>query len=83
MKPGYSRLIIHEQVIQNNNPHPWATVCDLSQMGACASFQRTEEEWTDLLVRCGFQKPRFWYHEYDGAAAAAIESEVTYGSQVI
>lgn len=34
MEPGYSRLLIHEQVMPDRGPHSWAAVSDNNQMGA-------------------------------------------------
>ena len=76
MKPGYSRLIIHEQVmLQRGSFHIWAAVSDISQMGACASKERTEREWGEVLMKAGFQKPTL-YSPGDPSAEVAIESEV-------
>ena len=75
MKPGYSRLIIHEQVMPEHGTHPWAAVSDINQMGACASGERTEREWGELLEKAGLDKPKF-YWPTDPASEVAIESEV-------
>ena len=73
MKPGYSRLIIHEQVMPDRGRHPWAPVSDINQMGANASFERTKEEWAALLKEVGLEEPKFYYSR-DPSSAVAIES---------
>lgn len=75
MKPGYSRLIIHEQVMPDHGPHPWAAVSDINQMGANASFERTKEQWSALLEAAGLEKPTFYLPE-SPSAAVAIESSL-------
>ena len=73
MRPGYSRLIIHEQVIPEHGPHPWASVSDINQMWATASFGRTKEQWSALLKAAGLEEPKF-YLPKSPSAAVAIES---------
>ncbi len=75
MKPGYSRLIIHEQVMPEHGIRPWAAVSDINQMGACASGERTEREWGELLGKAGLEKPKL-YWPADPSSEVAIESEV-------
>ena len=75
MKPRYSRLIIHEQVMPDHGPHPWAAVADINQMGADASFERTKEQWSALLKAAGLEEPKF-YLSKSPSAAVAIESSL-------
>ena len=73
MKPGYSRLIIHESVIPDRGPHPWAAAADINKMGATASFERTREQWAALLRRAGLEEPTLFYPK-DPSCHVAIES---------
>ena len=75
MKPDHSRLLIHEQVVPERGGvhNPWAAVSDINQMGACASHERTEKQWTNLLSRAGFEAPSFYYPA-DPTCAAIIEA---------
>ena len=75
MKPGYSRLLIHEQVVPERGGvrNPWAAVSDINQMGACASHERTEKQWAALLAEAGFEDQEFYYPA-DPTCAAIIES---------
>ena len=75
MKPGYSRLIIHEQVMPEYGSHPWAAVSDINQMGACASGERTENEWGKLLEKAGLERPKL-YWPTDPSSEVAVESEL-------
>ena len=75
MKPGYSRLIIHEQIMPDHGPHPWAAVSDINQMGANASFERTKEQWSALLKAAGLEEPKFHLPK-SPSAAVAIESSL-------
>ena len=73
MKPKYSRLIIHEQVMPDHGTHPWASVSDINQMGATASFERTKGDWAALLKEVGLEEPKFYFPK-DPSSAVAIES---------
>ncbi|KAL8741706.1 MAG: hypothetical protein Q9190_005720 [Brigantiaea leucoxantha] len=88
MKPEYSRLLIHEMVIPalgsgsndgatggGHRRNVWAAVSDINQMGACASFERTEAEWAELLGEVGLEFKKVWYPQ-DPAAAAVIEARL-------
>ncbi|KAA8631727.1 hypothetical protein SMACR_07158 [Sordaria macrospora] len=49
MKPGYSRLLINDQVIPEKNASWEATYLDLYMMAIFGARERTEKEWRRLL----------------------------------
>ncbi len=61
MKPGYSRLLINENVIPNTDAWWEATGLDILMMiGFCAS-ERTESDWRHLLEdMCGLKIIKIW-----------------------
>ena len=64
MKPGYSRLIIHEQVMSEETPSRWSVSVDLNEMASITSSERTEKEWEVLLYKAGeFESPKFYYSD--------------------
>lgn len=73
MKPAYSRLIIHEQVISERDPHIWAVTSDLNQMGTSASKERTEQEWKTLVAQVPGLRVSDFYRNADPASEVAIE----------
>ncbi|KAH7034612.1 hydroxyindole O-methyltransferase [Microdochium trichocladiopsis] len=63
MKPGYSKLLINEQVIPARNAHWEATCLDILMMSLLSSKERTEAEWRNLVeVQTGanLRIVRFW-----------------------
>lgn len=55
MKPGYSRLLINENVIPPRNATWEATALDILMMTLLASRERTEQDWRSLLGQAGLK----------------------------
>ncbi len=51
MTPGYSRLLINENVIPLRNAQWEATALDMMMMMLLSSCERTEAGWRDLLEK--------------------------------
>ncbi|KAM0430033.1 hypothetical protein ACHAPT_006039 [Fusarium lateritium] len=49
MKPGYSRLLINENVIPSKGAYWETTALDVSMMTVCCSMERTEANWYSLV----------------------------------
>ena len=60
MEPGYSRVLIHENVVTTNKPDPFVTTSDITMMMVLSAFERTEVMWTDLLASAGLQVLKIW-----------------------
>ena len=60
MRPGYSRLLIHDHVVGRALDHPHATAYDLTMMGMVAGKERTEGDWQDLVARAGMRVESVW-----------------------
>ncbi|KAK0511168.1 hypothetical protein JMJ35_006720 [Cladonia borealis] len=60
MKPGYSKLLVHEHVLPESRPHPQATAYDLTMMVKVAALERSETMWRELLASCGFNVMKIW-----------------------
>lgn len=68
MKPGYSRLYIHESVIaeRDSDVRPGLAAMDINMMAHFASLERTKKQWEELLEQAGLKVVD--YHErYPGA----------------
>lgn len=55
MEKGYSQLLIHESVIDLENPHANATSQDLIMMGQFSAQERTHDRWTYVIVKAGLR----------------------------
>ena len=55
MTPGYSKLLINENVIPDTNAQWEATALDMMMLTLLSSRERTRENWTDLLTSAGLK----------------------------
>ncbi|GLA73908.1 hypothetical protein AtubIFM55763_004843 [Aspergillus tubingensis] len=74
MKPGYSRLLVHDHVMPVKDAHPHATAYDLTMMALLAGVERTETQWRDLLSSVGYRVVKVWQSPL--AAQAIIEAVI-------
>ncbi|KAI1172937.1 S-adenosyl-L-methionine-dependent methyltransferase [Nemania sp. FL0916] len=49
MEPGYSRILLHEDVVALRDPSVQATVADMTMLMCFSSAERTENEWRALV----------------------------------
>lgn len=68
MKPGYSKLLINENVIPNTDADWQATALDMMMMTLFASQERTAQHWRSLLEPAGLKILKIW------TAANGVES---------
>lgn len=62
MTPGYSKLLIKELLIPDQNA-PWAlTAMDVNVLQSLSGQERTESQFRDLLGSAGFKIDGFWGH---------------------
>ena len=62
MKPGFSKILINEIVIPDQNAHWLPTGLDLILMGLLAASERTENQWEILLGSVGLRIVKIWVH---------------------
>lgn len=60
MKPGYSKLLINENVIPAKNADWQATSVDLVMMSLYSSKERTEADWRRLLDKASLKIVQIW-----------------------
>ncbi|KAF5020288.1 hypothetical protein F66182_7664 [Fusarium sp. NRRL 66182] len=65
MKPGYSKLLIHDLILPDVGMTAQQGICDIVMMTVCSAMERSRGEWTDLLSRAGFDIVRFWVDDED------------------
>ena len=78
MKPGYSRLLINEQVIPDKKASWEATYLDLYMMVLFGARERTEKEWRRLLEE-GVGLKVLGVYGPGGGVEGVIECEVELG----
>ena len=67
MTPSYSKIIINELVIPDENANLFMTRSDMNMMAMLAAMERSEQQWRELLGSVGLRILKIW--------TAEIESE--------
>lgn len=63
MQKGYSKIIIKELMVPDNNA-PWAfTAMDVNVMQSLSGQERTEAQFRNLLESVGLKVEGIWRHE--------------------
>ncbi|KAF7921268.1 uncharacterized protein EAE98_008694 [Botrytis deweyae] len=75
MKPGYSKLFIHEQIVPRSGASVWAVTQDFNMMTLLGAAERTRDCFVDMLSRAGLRVLGF-YPTPDGVSEGLVEVEV-------
>lgn len=76
MRPGYSKLLINENVVPNFGATWSITSMDWLMMALGAVRERTEKEWRDLLGKAGLKVTGVWTYEQGTESLIEAEREV-------
>lgn len=60
MKPGYSKLLLNENVILSTNASWRVTALDLSLFALLGARERAEKDWRSLIEGAGLKICRIW-----------------------
>ncbi|KAF2093148.1 S-adenosyl-L-methionine-dependent methyltransferase [Rhizodiscina lignyota] len=72
MTPGYSKILINENVLFDEGA-PWQqTSLDWTMMGMLVARERTEDQWRELLAAAGLKLNGIW--QKDPASESVIEA---------
>lgn len=74
MKPGYSRLLVNENVIPDKGADWQATALDMIMLTLFASKERTLAEWKQLFESVGLRVVEIWRAEH--SQESLIECEL-------
>lgn len=74
-KPGYSKVIIHEQVVPDVGASAELAVEDITMMALFSVAERTEREWTDIVEKAGLRLLAI-HHPKDGVSESVIEASL-------
>lgn len=75
MRPGYSKLFVHELIVPDRGASTWVVTQDFNMMALCATMERTEEQWRQILADAGL-KVTLVHQALDGVSEGVIEAEV-------
>ncbi|KAI1346150.1 putative O-methyltransferase [Xylaria sp. FL0043] len=76
MKPGYSRLLLHEMIMPEEGASPFHAVLDLAMMAFNSGMERTERQWEELTKIAGLKVVKFWsppQEDGDGIVEIVLE----------
>ncbi|PLB54862.1 putative O-methyltransferase [Aspergillus steynii IBT 23096] len=74
LKPGYSRVLLHEIVVDEENPTLEATSMDMMMLAHFAVRERTEADWRAIIEKAGLRVVNIY--TYPGVAESVIEAEL-------
>ncbi|KAI1266025.1 sterigmatocystin 8-O-methyltransferase [Xylariaceae sp. FL1019] len=77
MKPGYSKLLLHEMIIPAQNASSFHAMLDLSMMAFNGGMERTERQWGALLAKAGLDVIKVWppmQDDADGIVEAVLKA---------
>ncbi|CAI6325081.1 unnamed protein product [Periconia digitata] len=73
MKPEYSVLLIHEQIMPEKGAGQWVSIQDVNMMALCGVAERSEQTWRDLIEKAGLMVTKV-YLSRDGVSESVIEA---------
>ncbi len=76
MEPGYSKLFVHELIVPERGATTWVVTQDFNMMTLCATMERTEQQWRQILSNAGLRVVGI-YSAADGVSEGLIEAEAT------
>jgi hypothetical protein len=74
MKQGYSKLLIHEQIMPEMGAGEWVTLQDVNMMALCGVAERTEKHWCGIIEAANLVVSRV-YMSKDGVSESILEAE--------
>lgn len=73
MKPGYSKLLIHDQILDDEKSQMNTAAFDILMMVYLAGMERTEKQWLALLDSVGLRVVKFWKKPPDNFSVIEVE----------
>ncbi|OHW98651.1 o-methyltransferase [Colletotrichum incanum] len=77
MKPGYSRLLIHDHVLDDEKSRVAPAAYDIAMMVSLAGQERTESQWLALFDSVGLKVIKFWKKPPDTFCVIEVEVPIS------
>lgn len=77
MKPGYSKLLLHEMIIPEQGASTFHAMLDMTMMAFNAGMERSQRQWEELLSRAGLEVVKIWpplQDDADGIVEAMLKT---------
>ncbi|KAJ5185532.1 Winged helix-turn-helix transcription repressor DNA-binding, partial [Penicillium cf. griseofulvum] len=75
MKKGYSKILIEENVIPDQNAGYTETMHDMIVMAACPGLERTQAMWIQLFSSVGLKISKIWSPSRDSTGIIEVECQ--------
>ncbi|GIZ39501.1 hypothetical protein CKM354_000288300 [Cercospora kikuchii] len=80
MKPGYSKLLIHDLVLPDKGASQFQAAFDMVMMTFNAGIERSRTQWEELLKKAGLRLEGIWHGEggedADGIVQAVVDVDL-------
>jgi hypothetical protein len=76
MKPGYSKLLLHEMIVPETGASHFHSMLDMTMMAFNGGMERTGTQWKNLLATAGFEVLKVWVppeDDTDGIVEAMVK----------
>ncbi|KAI5865369.1 sterigmatocystin 8-O-methyltransferase [Durotheca rogersii] len=76
MKPGYSKLLLHEMIVPERGASTFHAMIDITMLVFNSGIERTERQWRKLLAAAGFEVLKVWLppeEDADGIVEAVLK----------
>ncbi|ETS77264.1 hypothetical protein PFICI_11138 [Pestalotiopsis fici W106-1] len=74
MEPGYSKMLIHEDIVSAREPSVQTTMADITMMMSFSSAERTEQEWQTLIGDVeGLKVTKVWHKPHTIGGIIEVE----------
>ncbi|KAJ5683042.1 hypothetical protein N7462_006207 [Penicillium macrosclerotiorum] len=73
MKPGFSKILVEDYILPDQNARLYPCMVDLIVMALCAGRERTRQGWNDLFSSVGMKIVKFWEHGGDEMGIIEVE----------
>lgn len=72
MKLGYSKLLVHEQIMPEKGAGQWVSIQDVNMMALCGVAERSEATWRSIIHEAGLTLEAV-YLSKDGVSESILE----------
>jgi len=67
MKPGYSKLLLHEMIVPEQGASQFHAQLDMTMMAFNGGMERSKQQWKVLVEKAGFELLKIWDPVEEGA----------------
>lgn len=73
MKRGFSKIIMEEYILPDQNASSLPCATDMAVMVFCSGLERTRQRWENLLTANGLRSIKYWTRHGEGLGIVEAE----------